>query len=488
MAYTTQNFLDDYNNWQRKSNMSSYDYNLGLANPEIGKQLMSLTDQWHTPGATAEQQALLHNDAEALRKQYGATSTGQYNYSGGADGSQYLPIMPAATATPVTASTPYQSQYSDEISALLARIADYPSFSYDVAAPTYTNRYDPTIQSLLGEIVNRPEFSYNKDEDPNFSAYAKQYRREGELAARDALAMAAARNGGLQTSSSVTAGQQAQNYYASKLSDMIPELYKQAYDRYSNEYQMKRQALGDVYQQEQADYGKYTNALGQYNTDRSFAYSDYANQYNMLNNAVGQYQGQDATEYGRFGDQRAYDTEAARYADSLIQQSFNNAQQTRQLNENTAQQGLENSRYDTEYADLLKQRAVENALNAQNTASLIASRNAAGALGAEDPWDVDPSGAGAPASQVPALGGLGSILGGLIAAGGGSSSAAAGTAKQTGGASAAVLEDIYGRIVNGRAMHITTEKDAAAYLTGLIEAGTLTEAQALQLADRLGLK
>jgi hypothetical protein len=360
MAYTSQNFIDDYNKWQYKDQMSSYDYNMALANPEIGQQIMSLKDQWNAPGATSAQRGILNSQAEALRTQYGSSGTGQYNYTGGGDGSGYNPIIPASTAT--TPSTPFQSQYQDEIGGLLSKIGDYGAFSFGTPAPTYTNRHDPTIQSLLGDIVNRPEFSYDKDTDPNWGAYAKQYRREGELASRDAMAAASARSGGLQSSSAATAGQQASNYYASKLSDMLPQLYQQAYDRYSNEYQMKRQALGDVYQQEQADYGKYVDDLGQYNTDRNFAYQDYNNQYNMLNNALGQYQGQDSTDYSRFFDQRSYDTEAAQYKDKLIQQSFDNAMQTRAANEGAAQQALNNQRYDTEYADQMAQQAFENSL------------------------------------------------------------------------------------------------------------------------------
>jgi hypothetical protein len=367
VAYTSQNFIDDYNKWQYKDQMSQYDYNMALANPEIGQQIMSLKDQWNAPGATSAQRGILNSQAEALRTQYGSAGTGQYNYTGGGDGSGYNPIIPASTAT--TPSTPFQSQYQDEIGGLLSKIGDYGAFSFDTPAPTYTNRYDPTIQSLLGDIVNRPEFSYNKDTDPNWGAYAKQYRREGELASRDAMAAASARSGGLQSSSAATAGQQASNYYASKLSDMLPQLYQQAYDRYSNEYQMKRQALGDVYQQEQADYGKYVDDLGQYNTDRNFAYQDYNNQYNMLNNALGQYQGQDSTDYSRFFDQRSYDTEAAQYKDKLIQQSFDNAIQTRTLNENAAQQALNNQRYDTEYADQMAQQAFENSLAQQRLSS-----------------------------------------------------------------------------------------------------------------------
>jgi hypothetical protein len=367
MAYTSQNFIDDYNKWQYKDQMSQHDYNMALANPEIGQQIMSLKDQWNAQGATSAQRALLNSQAEALRTQYGNAGTGQYNYTGGGDGSGYNPIIPASTAT--TPSAPFQSQYQDEIGGLLSKIGDYGAFNFDTPAPTYTNRYDPTIQSLLGEIVNRPKFSYNKDTDPNWGAYAKQHRREGELASRDAMAAAAARSGGLQSSSADTAGQQAANYYASKLSDMLPQLYQQAYDRYTNEYQMKRQALGDVYQQEQADYGKYIDDLGQYNTDRNFAYQDYTNQYDMLNTALGNYQGQDSTDYSRFFDQRSYDTEAAQYQDKLIQQSFDNAMQARAANEGSAQLALDNQRYDTEYADKMAQQAYENSLAQQRLSS-----------------------------------------------------------------------------------------------------------------------
>ncbi|MDR1328922.1 MAG: hypothetical protein LBK23_04910, partial [Oscillospiraceae bacterium] len=165
---------------------------------------------------------------------------------------------------------------------------------------------------------------------------------------------------------------------------------------------------------------------------------------------------QDATEYGRFGDQRAYDTEAARYTDSLIQQSFNNAQQTRQLNENSAQLALENSRYDTEYADLLKQRAVENALNAQNTASLIASRNAAGAAD-EDLWDVDLNGDGADnagANTQPA---------------------------RLGGQAEAAYSQALRDLQDGR-----SKVDVMNSLNALVVKGVLTAAQAAQIAAQLG--
>jgi hypothetical protein len=521
MAYTVQDFINAYNNSQYKNQVSSYDYNLGIANPEQGMQILAYKSQWNDPSATAEQRALLNSQAEAIRQQYGGTNTGQYAYTGGSDGSQYNPIIPSATQSATataTQSTPYQSQYQDEISSLLSQISSYPSFSYDVAAPTYTNRYDPQIQQLVGDIVNRQEFSYDKSEDPNWSAYAKQYRREGELASRDALAAAAARSGGLQSSSAVSAAQQAGNYYASKLSDILPELYKQAYDRYTNEYQMKRQALGDVYGQEQADYSKYLNELGQYNTDRSFAYTDYANQYNMLGSALGQYQGQDATEYNQFANQLAYDTDAARYQDSLIQQAFTNALATRTANENTAQLALENQRYDTEYANQLQQQAISNAL-AQQTAAASAARAAASAASttetAQDTTTptfetlyADMLASGSPEAFLAArykdyglaYSQLNNILSAyntwaanrkateaaltLPAAGTGGVYGPPTPSKNT--ALSAAAQTAFSQVASVLAMG-GSKVNASALLISLVEKGTITEAEAVRIANEIGM-
>lgn len=80
-------------------------------------------------------------------------------------------------------------------------------------------------------------FSYNYEDDPRWSAYKKAYLREGERASENALAQTAAASGGRVSSYAQTAAQQAGNYYAGQLADVIPTLEQEAYTRYLNEFE-----------------------------------------------------------------------------------------------------------------------------------------------------------------------------------------------------------------------------------------------------------
>lgn len=100
----------------------------------------------------------------------------------------------------------------------------------------------------------------------------------------------------------MNAATQAGDYYATKLSDVIPTLYQQAYERYLKDYQMKLSDLNAVNQQEQLDYAKYLDRLNQFNTDRTFDYNNYLGEYGRLQDYLGGLQGQDQTTYNRYLD------------------------------------------------------------------------------------------------------------------------------------------------------------------------------------------
>ena len=148
----------------------------------------------------------------------------------------------------------------------------------------YTNRYDDTIQDLLGQIVNRKDFSYDPENDQLYSQYRKQYAREGQRATQDALGAAAAASGGIPSSYAVSAASQAGDYYASQMTDKIPELYQLAYNKYMNDYNMKLSDLGAVQGAEKNDYDKFLNEMQQYNTNRAFDYQAWMDEYNRINN------------------------------------------------------------------------------------------------------------------------------------------------------------------------------------------------------------
>lgn len=223
---------------------------------------------------------------------------------------------------------PYESAYADDIEAARRGIGDYGDF-------LYSGQDD--YKKLLDSIVNRQAFQYDPETDPLYSAYRKQYLREGDRATQNALAIAAAMTGGIPSSYAMSAAGQAGNYYAGQLADKIPELRGQAYNEYLNDYDMLLRSLGAMdtdrgqeYQEytdrygrmqknlnnllglDETAYGRYTDRYGQLRNDLSdlmaldeTAYGRYGDRYGQLLQSLGALQGQDTTEYGRYLD--AYD-------------------------------------------------------------------------------------------------------------------------------------------------------------------------------------
>ena len=267
---------------------SQWDLETARKNPAFGASMLTYKQDWaeatDQAGRTAANQA-----AEALRRQYGS-------YLGGSDGSKYYGLGGPGS---------YQSSYQDRISEILDEMDNYQDFDYG-PAPTYNNRYQETLDELLGKVENYGPFSWSKEEDPAYSAYAKQYRREGQRATADAIAQAAALTGGQVSTAAATAASQAGDYYAGQLADVIPQLYENAYQRYLSDYSLLADQLGQVRQAEQLDYAKYLDELGQYNTDRNLSYDQWLQGYNMLSGNLSAFQGQDQTEYGRLLDQIEY--------------------------------------------------------------------------------------------------------------------------------------------------------------------------------------
>lgn len=234
-TYTYEDFKRAAQDAGLLGQFSEADMRLAQQNPDAGMSILKYkTDYRNAP--TDEARALANQGAESIRSSYGG-------YTGGGNGGIFrLDTLSPRNYTPSP-------------------------------APEYENRYDGRINDLLNQIVNRPDFSYDAEFDPLYSQYKKQYTREGQRATQDALGQAAAASGGLPSSYAVTAASQAGDYYASQLTDKIPELYELAYQKYLNDYNMKLSDLQAVQGAEQSDYDKYLTALNQHNTDRSFEYA-----------------------------------------------------------------------------------------------------------------------------------------------------------------------------------------------------------------------
>lgn len=205
----------------------------------VQDQLQGYRDQFLAAQQAGDQAGMdaAHAAAEALR--------GQYGYSGGSDGSEYLPFGQNAG-----------------------------KFSYG-PAPTYSDPYTSDIDRLVDAILNRDDFSYDATKDPLYAQYKDQYQREGQRAMEDTLGQVSARTGGLASSYATTASQQANQYYAQQLADKIPELYQLAYQMYLDDIDLKAQDLGLLQSVSNTAYNRYRDTMNDWRADRDFAYGQY---------------------------------------------------------------------------------------------------------------------------------------------------------------------------------------------------------------------
>ena len=95
----------------------------------------------------------------------------------------------------------------------------------------YQSKYMPEIERRLGDVTN---WKYDPLQDASYQALAAVYGAQGNLAAKNSLADAAALNGGYGTSNAVSAAQQARNQYNQQLASLVPDLEQAAYNRATN--------------------------------------------------------------------------------------------------------------------------------------------------------------------------------------------------------------------------------------------------------------
>lgn len=132
---------------------------------------------------------------------------------------------------------------------------------------------DAQLSQLYDRIMNREKFSYDLNGDALYQQYKDRYQNLGRQAMMDTMGNATALTGGYGSSYATTAGNQAYQQYLQQLNDIVPELYQQAYNRYTQEG-------NDLLNQYNMAYGRYRDAVGDWENERSYANSDYWQRYN----------------------------------------------------------------------------------------------------------------------------------------------------------------------------------------------------------------
>ena len=193
--------------------------------------------------------------------------------------------------------TPYTQ--SDDVKALLSQSQGYAdqvdSMSYSPSAlvkayqqkmtdtennrpDEYVNKWADTQNSLLNDILNEKEFSYTgKDlmNDDLYKMYSEMYEKNARKAMNNAMGEAASLTGGYGSTYSQAAGQQAYDDTMSNMNEIALTLADKAYEQYLNDRSNRYNKLSAVNTQEQSDYSKYRDEVGDWQTDRDY----YAGRY-----------------------------------------------------------------------------------------------------------------------------------------------------------------------------------------------------------------
>ncbi len=137
-------------------------------------------------------------------------------------------------------------------------------------APVYDDA-DRRQQSVLyQQIAARGPFRYDADRDPLYRAARDRYVQNGRLAMKDSMGQAAALTGGYDSSYGQSVGQQQYDASLQGLSELLPELYEQAYRMYRDQGDELRQQYELLGRQADRDYDRYRDELGDWRAERDW--------------------------------------------------------------------------------------------------------------------------------------------------------------------------------------------------------------------------
>ncbi len=138
------------------------------------------------------------------------------------------------------------------------------------AVPGYESRYGSRMDALYDRIYDREPFSYSAAADPLYQQYSQQYDMAGRRSMRDSMGQASALTGGYGSSFSQAVGQQQYNEYMRSLTQLLPELYSQAYNRYQDEGDWLLSQYGLLESRENSEYGRYRDSVSDWKDSRDF--------------------------------------------------------------------------------------------------------------------------------------------------------------------------------------------------------------------------
>ena len=225
---------------------------------------------------------------------------------------------PAQQSAPAASTyTPYDPSSNRAYQEALAALKNAQG-----GTPQYNGTYDGQLKDLYDKIVNREKFSYDIAGDPLYQQYKDQYTLQGKMAMMDTMGQAAGLTGGYGSSYGQAVGQQQYNAYLQQLTDVIPELYQQAYAQYQDEGDALSKQYGMLGDLAGKEYSKYQDAYNRWFAERGYAQDNADTAYDRGYN-----------QWLQELNQRNKDRE---FEESVRQYNENLAEQKRQYNASLA--------------------------------------------------------------------------------------------------------------------------------------------------------
>lgn len=150
----------------------------------------------------------------------------------------------------------------------------------------YQSPYASQIEDLYNRVSNPEKFTYDPNADPLYQMYADRYGQNARRSMNDTMADAAALTGGYGNSYAQAVAQQAYDEQMQRLNDALPTLYNQAYGEYTDRQNQLLNQLQTAQAMDETAYGRYRDTVNDYYTGLD-ALTNAAN--NLYEREYGQY-------------------------------------------------------------------------------------------------------------------------------------------------------------------------------------------------------
>lgn len=220
----------------------------------------------------------------------------------------------------------------------------------------YQSKYAPQLDSILEQIQNPGEFKYEFNGDNLFKAYADMYTQMGKQASLDAQGQAAGLTGGYGNSYGQQVGQQAYQQNLIPLYDRGMDLRDRAYGERQDDLTNKKDTFSLMSQQEQTDYNRYRDLVGDWQTAEEQAHtrlkdaadSDF-NKYQIL---LGYWQGLAEVENGAYQSEQELQETIRQFNETMAEniREFD-AELAETIRSNKANEDINWAQIDAQYGD-----------------------------------------------------------------------------------------------------------------------------------------